>query len=904
MNQQEGILENEIFDAPLETIQASVGASFSNMSAPNPKRSVALNFLNLLHEEDMQTSQTRNDQDHLNFNNTLIPGSNLNNLGTSKVGVSLLSDKTTPEARELSSDGANLNIFNNLGNLMNPQQPIATKPRGQPFTMDDISSTLDSLSMNNNNSHRQHQQFFSDEPMSSPLAAEPFFGDNFFGVDGLQQRNGGLQQARSDLRSAPPGLYSSNWTNGNSSSNFSKIIPGLSTNVLFSNEPEPPLNSVLWNQNTSNNNINQQHNNTFSAQNTSDNFLDQGVNFDSSLMGVVGNGQGFWDASDMRSLLDTFGGAQSAPPTQSLNIPFNNNSQQQNMMVGQRNFSSDYSMDLNGFNAGPRNISPRVPTGRATSTPLYQVARQKQQHQQQNNWVQHQQQQGAFYQGETYVRPASVSPGLQNRPNKSRRPTDSHGYGYHRQQQQQQPESAAVEQVVARCCRAILAEAAQHSLKAVELANTLRARVGTDALARVRERWGGLLALLERHPHLFRVDRIPKNDKVTLIASQNEDSITAGPGEGVKQESPDDKADGGYHKNRPLHHQRPHSFHEALDTDPSLRNQQGQMTATRCLHVGNVPANMSEVHIMREFERFGQLEGLKLVCQRGGSRRFAFVTFRTVEQAITARHCLSKLHPWKSAISFAHKEFTMSPTSQGLSPQSAAEQHFFSPTPIENQYTSPTPGRALSTDSGARLMGLNFASTNHTSPTGYGLGSNVPASPDIGDALESVSGLSAAAAEFVSRASPGLGSPAGGWTPASNLPMAGITGDGNGDGGLVGSPSCPILKRLCDDTYVPTQPWPRDPLGDQLYCEAIAAQLQQFGGCTTVSKLRGFLRSRIAAVDNIKSVPLKALLAAYPALFRLENNFVSLLIDLSASNVGGVEYEQGTIPHQGSPVHE
>ena len=56
-------------------------------------------------------------------------------------------------------------------------------------------------------------------------------------------------------------------------------------------------------------------------------------------------------------------------------------------------------------------------------------------------------------------------------------------------------------------------------LQAVELANMLRGRMGTDALAVARECHGGLLALLEKHPTLFAVERIPKNDAVTLIAT-------------------------------------------------------------------------------------------------------------------------------------------------------------------------------------------------------------------------------------------------------------------------------------------------------------------------------------------------------------------------------------------------
>jgi len=91
-----------------------------------------------------------------------------------------------------------------------------------------------------------------------------------------------------------------------------------------------------------------------------------------------------------------------------------------------------------------------------------------------------------------------------------------------------------------------------------------------------------------------------------------------------------------------------------------------------------------------------------------------------------------------------------------------------------------------------------------------------------------------------------------------------------------GDINCPILRRLCDDTYVPTQPWPIDIHNDEPYCQAVIQQLMQFGGYTTISKLRGFLRNRVLANDNIKSVPLKAMLSAYPQYFVLEGNLVSL----------------------------
>ena len=55
------------------------------------------------------------------------------------------------------------------------------------------------------------------------------------------------------------------------------------------------------------------------------------------------------------------------------------------------------------------------------------------------------------------------------------------------------------------------------SRKAVELANALRSRVGVDTLAHARAAHGGLLALLERYPGRFRVERIPKHDAVFLV---------------------------------------------------------------------------------------------------------------------------------------------------------------------------------------------------------------------------------------------------------------------------------------------------------------------------------------------------------------------------------------------------
>lgn len=85
-----------------------------------------------------------------------------------------------------------------------------------------------------------------------------------------------------------------------------------------------------------------------------------------------------------------------------------------------------------------------------------------------------------------------------------------------------------------------------------------------------------------------------------------------------------------------------------------------------------------------------------------------------------------------------------------------------------------------------------------------------------------------------------------------------------------------VLRRLCDDTYVPTQLWRKDTQLDSPFINAAIEQLLAFGGSTTVSKLRGFLRNRVCATDNLKSVPLKAMLAAYPQYFVVQSNYVTL----------------------------
>ena len=124
-------------------------------------------------------------------------------------------------------------------------------------------------------------------------------------------------------------------------------------------------------------------------------------------------------------------------------------------------------------------------------------------------------------------------------------------------------------------------------LQAVELANVLRARMGTEALAIIRESHGGLLTLLEKHADVFRVDRIPKNDSVVLIASEDKTAEL--------------------------------NLEELKSDGQSVRLSSGETWTSslaipsRCLHVGNVSVSMTEDKLRQQFGAYGKIDSLKCV---------------------------------------------------------------------------------------------------------------------------------------------------------------------------------------------------------------------------------------------------------------------------------------------------
>jgi len=132
-------------------------------------------------------------------------------------------------------------------------------------------------------------------------------------------------------------------------------------------------------------------------------------------------------------------------------------------------------------------------------------------------------------------------------------------------------------------------------------------------------------------------DRIPKNDTVSLLD------------------------DNGY---SPVGHVSQSNSHHSGGSSSS-----SSQATSRCLHVGNVAAHLTEEELRRQFSVYGHIQALKLVVQK--DRRFAFVNYSTMDEAMTAKRELSKQSLWRSNVSYAKRE-TISISSRQK--QIAAEQ--------------------------------------------------------------------------------------------------------------------------------------------------------------------------------------------------------------------------------------
>jgi hypothetical protein len=129
--------------------------------------------------------------------------------------------------------------------------------------------------------------------------------------------------------------------------------------------------------------------------------------------------------------------------------------------------------------------------------------------------------------------------------------------------------------------------------------------MGTDALAVAREFHGGLLSLLEKHPACFSVERVPKNDAVTLVA---------------------DKAS--------LLSLELDDFKSTVFRSHHGESSEGWSSVavpSRCLHVGNVAGSMTEDKLRQQFGHYGKIEALK--CATLGVPLAATATVRVTLDA-------------------------------------------------------------------------------------------------------------------------------------------------------------------------------------------------------------------------------------------------------------------------------
>mmetsp|Transcript_20447 Transcript_20447/g.30256 ORF Transcript_20447/g.30256 Transcript_20447/m.30256 type:complete len:623 (-) Transcript_20447:215-2083(-) len=293
----------------------------------------------------------------------------------------------------------------------------------------------------------------------------------------------------------------------------------------------------------------------------------------------------------------------------------------------------------------------------------------------------------------------------------------------------------ALENLVMKESTDILSNTAVGSLKAVELANTLRARLGAESLAHVRELRGGLLTLLERYPYVFNVERIPKSDRVTLI--QRESS--------------------------------PPKFQESFHPF--------------CIHIGGIPSYMTDDDI--------------LFCVKSCSRAKPKITVHRSnrrERVISVSYTNSKDAEYARKNLFNHPAWNL--TASHVACDGNCEER--------------------------KKRNMEQSSWKSTSSV-------------------------------------------------SNYPNRILEQNkfGSSDAFLV-------ISTLTSDKFVPTQAWPISLTKDWPIVEAIKEILRSLGGFSTISKLRGLLRSRLDSSLTIKSVPLKALIVAYSDSFVLVGNRVSL----------------------------
>ena len=410
--------------------------------------------------------------------------------------------------------------------------------------------------------------------------------------------------------------------------------------------------------------------------------------------------------------------------------------------------------------------------------------------------------------------------------------------------------AALVEREIVRCTHDILAHARDHSLKAVELANALRARVGVEALSRVREQHGGLLSLLEHHPQTFAVRRVPKHDSIALVVPPAFRAAAAPRGGDVGD---------------PAGCAPP-----SWPTAPPTSNAADAAVNSPVLP----PPPPHHAHYMGRHPRQAHYDAAAIGCGADGygvPRSWSPPT--SAQPHAATRPPGAVLGPVPASVfidSHGHQHWSSGALA---APAAAPELSQFAQYRCSQPLADSDTTAVVATQSSSSSLSSHSRSPASLSP------------PLTADA--------AAYSPPLHTTAPPHPEPSPHFAPPQFLAAG-----GGADGGTTSSPFSAMpgavvgessqhatrahggaLALLMNENYVPTKAWPVGALpageDDALVC-VVAELLHAQHGAATLTKLRALLKQHFGLLTSVKSVPLRSFLAAHAYRFATEGTHVTL----------------------------
>jgi hypothetical protein len=205
----------------------------------------------------------------------------------------------------------------------------------------------------------------------------------------------------------------------------------------------------------------------------------------------------------------------------------------------------------------------------------------------------------------------------------------------------------------------ILNTAKNKKLKAVSLANKLLKVVGGRKLKFVKKKCGGLLKLLENFENLFKIIRFPKDDYVELIMNTDDNRNDGDGKKHVNDNSSGDKnienpTDEVMTQNKykedaahiVINNKNDIIIEHDSEMEDTFKNtgqeQQSMEVPTKVLHIPNIASTLGKNELKNIFKVFGKVEYVRIISKGNNKRRLGFVSFYSLEDAITCRKELVK----------------------------------------------------------------------------------------------------------------------------------------------------------------------------------------------------------------------------------------------------------------------